>query len=277
MAAATGWQEGGILDDTSISTWVDRLRGDIPDTVAVILKGSHARDDADLHSDIDLDVLVDGPPRDDYLVFFEENDGRLRHVSVAVQDLAGWIAEREEPVSWAYGLPAAETTRLLWARDDGLRVELDHPARMHPPEPPELEDFIEAWGKVRNAMRRGDDLAMRLAGQKMARLCPTLLRPLNPQVFPSNRREAMRAVLEFPVAPDGYRDDLVRLFGLTGEAVPMDDLHAAARRLVFGTVALLREHAASLGGVLEDDLYAYLVDGTLERYIRQEETRDGRS
>ena len=79
---------------------------------------------------------------------------------------------------------------------------------MHPPEPPELEDFVEAWGKVRNARRRGDDLAMRLAAQKMARLCPTLLRPLNPAVFPSNRREAMRAVLGLPVAPDGYRDDI---------------------------------------------------------------------
>lgn len=267
-----------MSDDDFISTWVDRLSGEIRDAVAVILKGSHARDDAEVHSDVDFDVLVDGAPRDDYLVFFDEIDGRLRHVSVAVQDIGGWIAEREEPVSWAYGLPAAETTRLLWARDDALRAELDHPARMHPPEPPELEDFVEAWGKVRNAMRRGDDLAMRLAAQKLARLCPTLLRPLNPEALPSNRREAMRAVLGFPVAPDGYRDDLLRLFSLGGEAVTMDDLRAAARRLTFGTVALLREHAATLKGVLEDDLYAYLIDGTLERYIRQEEERgDGRS
>ena len=81
----------------------------------------------------------------------------------------------------------------------------------------------------------------------------------------------MRAVLAFPVAPDGYRDDLLRLFGLTSEAVSMDALHDAARRLTFGTVALLREHAATLEGLLEDDLYAYLTDGTLERYIRQEE------
>lgn len=267
-----------MVDEGFVSTWVDRLRGEVAEVAAIILKGSHARDDAEVHSDVDFDVLVDGEPRDDYLVFLDEIDGRLRHVSVAVQDVDGWIAEREEPVSWAYGLPAAETSRLLWARDDALRAELDHPARMHPPEPPELEDFIEAWGKVRNARRRGDDLAMRLAAQKLARLCPTLLRPLNPDALPSNRREAMRAVLGFPVAPDGYRDDLLRLFGLTGEAVTTDDLHASARRLTFGTVALLREHAALLEGVLEDDLYAYLVDGTLERYIRQgEESGDGRS
>lgn len=267
-----------MVNDGFVSTWVDRLRGEIPDVAAVILKGSHARADADVHSDIDFDVLVEGGPRDDYLVFFDEVDGRLRHVSVAVQDVDGWIAEREEPVSWAYGLPAAETTRLLWARDAALRAELDQPVRMHPPEPPELEDFVEAWGKIRNAMRRGDDLAMRLAAQKMARLCPTLLRPLNPESFPSNRREAMRAVLAFPVAPDGYRDDLLRLFALSGEAVSLGDMHDAARRLTFGTVTLLQEHATTLEGLLEDDLYAYLADGTLERYIRQEEeSGNGRS
>lgn len=58
----------------------------------------------------------------------------------------------------------------------------------------------------------------------------------------------------------------------------MDDRHNAARRLTFGTVALRREHASSFEGVLEPDLYAYLIDGTLERCIRQEEERgDGRS
>jgi phosphoribosyl-AMP cyclohydrolase len=262
--------------DTDISTWVDHLRQELPGTVAVILKGSHAHGAAGEHSDIDFDVLVDGEHHEDYLVFFDaRDDGRLQHVSVAVQDLDGWLAEADEPVDWAYGLPAAETTRLLWASNDELRAQLDMPARMHPPEAPELEDFVEAWGKVRNAQRRGDDLAMRLAAQKLARLCPGLLRPLNPEVFPSNRREAMRAVLDLPVAPDGYQDNLLRCLGLTGEAVSMNDLHAAARRLTFGTIALLREHADEMEALLEDDLYAYLVDGTLDRYIRQGE-EDGR-
>lgn len=173
-----------MSDDDFISTWVDRLRGEIPEAVAVVLKGSYARIDAEGHSDVDFDVLVDGEPRDDYLVFFDEIDGRLRHVSVAVRDVDGWIAERNEPVSWAYGLPAAETTRLLWARDAALRTELDHPACIYPPEHPELEDVVEAWDTVRNARRRNDDLAMRLAAEQMARLCPTLLRPLNPDASP---------------------------------------------------------------------------------------------
>ena len=58
----------------------------------------------------------------------------------------------------------------------------------------------------------------------------------------------------------------------------MDALHDAAQRLVFGTLALLRDHSATLEELLEDDLYAYLTDGTLERYIRQgKEAGDGRS
>jgi phosphoribosyl-AMP cyclohydrolase len=261
-----------MVDDAYISTWVDRLRREIPDAVAVILKGSHALGVARPHSDVDVDVLVSHQPYEAYLAFFEETEpGRLHHISVAVQDLAGWLSEADQPVSWAYGLPAAETTRLLWARDEELHAQLDHPARMHPPEPPELEDFIEAWGKVRNALGRQDDLAMRLAAQKLARLCPGLLRPLNPEVTPSNRREAMRAVLDLPVAPGGYRHDLLRCFGLTGEPVSMQSMNAAAGRLAYGTVALLREHVAILDGLLEDDLFAYLVDGTLERYIRQGE------
>jgi phosphoribosyl-AMP cyclohydrolase len=261
-----------MVDDAYISTWVDRLRREIPDVVAVILKGSHALGAASPHSDVDVDVLVGHAPHEAYLAFFEETEpGRLRHISVAVQDLEGWLSDAEEPVSWAYGLPAAETTRLLWARDEELHAQLDHPARRHPPEPPELEDFIEAWGKVRNALGRQDALALRIAAQKLARLCPGLLRPLNPELVPANRREAMLAVLDLPVAPEGYRDDLLRCFGLTGDPVSMHDLHDAARRLTYGTVALLREHADALAGLLEDDLFACLIDGTLERYIRQGE------
>lgn len=260
-----------LFNDRLVFAWMERLRSDIPDTIAVLLKGSHARGAAETHSDIDVDVLVDRGPCEDYLASFEQTgDGRLRHVSIAVQDLAGWLAEESEPVSWGYGLPAAETTRLLWARDDALRAQLDRPARMRPPEDPELEDFIEAWGKVRNALRRADDLAIRLAGQKLAHLCPTLLRPINPDVCPSNRRHAMRAVLAFPNAPDGYRDDLQRCFGLTGEAVSMQDVHDAARNLTFGTIGLLRAHADVFGPLLPRDLHHALVDGTIDRYIRQQ-------
>ncbi|HWV22881.1 MAG TPA: hypothetical protein VNZ58_01715, partial [Thermomicrobiales bacterium] len=134
---------------------------------------------------------------------------------------------------------------------------------------PELEDFIEAWGKIRNAYDRGDDLALRLSAWKLARLCPTLLRPLNPDIQPQNRIEAMRAVLAFPVAPDEYRDDLLRCFGLSGEALSGDDVRASARRLTFGTIGLLMAHVTIVGALLPDDLAAALADGRLARYVRQ--------
>lgn len=178
-----------MTDQQFISDWVERLRQDIPDTAAILLKGSHARNTPEPHSDLDVDVIVDREPVEEYRAWFEETgSGHLRHISVAVRDLDGWMAKEREPVSWAYGLGAAETTRLVWARDDSLRETLDRPARMHPPEEPELEDAIEAWGKVCNALIRNDDLAMRLAGQKLGRLCPGLLRALNREVLPSNRR-----------------------------------------------------------------------------------------
>lgn len=259
-----------MADNQEIPAWIDRLQHEIPGAVAVILKGSHARGGAGEFSDIDFDVLIHGEPREEYLAYFEEDDaGRLRHVSVAVQDVTGWLAGARDPVAWSYGLPAAETTRLVWARDDSLRWQLDRPARMHPPEAPELEDFIECWGKIRNAFDRGDDLQLRLAAQKLARLCPTLLRPLNPEVRPENRIAAMQAVLAFPVAPDGYRDDLLRCFGLAGTATSLDDLRDSARRLVLGTISLLMEHASTIEPLLPGDLAEALTDGRLARYVRQ--------
>ncbi len=259
-----------MTEEIDFDAWISRFRREIPNVAAVILKGSHARAVAEPHSDVDFDVLVDREPYEDYLAYFENRaDGRLRHISIAVQDLSGWLAETREPVAWGYGLPAAETTRLLWCRDDSMRLQLDRPARTHPPEAPELEDFIEAWGKVRNALQKYDGLGARLAAHKLARLCPGLLRPLNPEVRPANRREAMQAVLTLPVAPRGYRDDLLRCFGLSGENGSIQDLHDAARRLTFGTIGLLREHADTMKPLLPADLHGYLVEGTLDRYVRQ--------
>jgi len=253
-----------------IAEWVERLRAEIPEAVAILLKGSHARGMAGPHSDVDVDVLVDPGPRDDYLAWLVERGGRLVHVSVAVQELDGWLAEANEHVSWAFGLPAHETTRLLWARDDALRATLDRPARLHPPMEPELEDSIEGYGKVRNALRLGDDLALRLSAQGMAQLCPSLLRPLNPDVAPTHRYDALRAALAFPVAPAGYRDDLLLCLGLSGRASTALEVHDAARRLLTGILALLRDHGSCLEGQLPPDLYGYLMDGTVERYVAQE-------
>ena len=259
-----------VVDATFIDAWAARLREEIPGAVAVLLKGSYARDSAGPHSDVDLDVLVAPGPVDDYRAWIVEHDGRLVHVSVAVQDLAGWLAERSESEGWAFGLPAHETTRLLWARDNALREQLDVPARVHPPGDAELEDAVEAHGKVHNALRRGDELALRLAAQTLGQLVPSLLRPINPPVAPSHRHAALLAALAFPVAPEGYRDDLLRCLGLDGRASTAGDVHDAAGRLLAGTLALLRAHAAVARPALPPDLFGYLVDGTLERYVGQD-------
>lgn len=259
-----------MTDQQFIHDWARRLREEIPDAVVVMLKGSHARAEPGPFSDLDFDVIVDREATEEYLAWFEETGSdHLRHISVAVQDIDGWLADAGQPVSWAYGLPAAETTLLLWASNESIRQQFDHPARVHPPEEPELEDFIEAWGKACNAASRGDDLAMRLATVKLARLCPGLLRPINPEVFPSNRRKAMHAILDLPIAPERYRDDLLVCMGLSGKATSITTLHQAARRLTFGILGLLRDHAGTFVSLLPDDLYGYLLDGTLERYVRQ--------
>jgi len=258
-----------MVDEEFIAGWVERLRAEILDAAAILLKGSYARGAAGPHSDVDFDVLVDPGPREDYLAFLVEHDRRLVHVSVAVEDLDGWLTAAE-PERWAFELPAFETTRLLWARDEDLRLVLDRPARLHPPGEPELEDFVEAYGKVRNALLRGDDLALCRAAQTVGTLLPGLLRPLNPDVRPTHRHDALLAALAFPVAPEGHRDDLLRCLGLGECASTAGEVHDAARRLTLGTLALLRAHAERVKELLPPDLFAYLCAGTLERYVRQE-------
>lgn len=256
-----------MFQDGFLSTWVERLRSEIPDTVAILVKGSVARGEAGPFSDLDLDVLVGIGPREEYLAWIEELDGRPVHVSVAVQCLPDWLHDAAEPVSWAYGLPARETTRLAWACDEAIHERLDHPWREHPPAEPELEDTIDALGKVRNASLAGDDLGVRQAAMSIARWIPSLLIPLNPLVFAQHPREALDLILAFPVAPIGYRDDMLRCLGMSQERTSARDLHDAAIRVVRGVLPLMREHEASMRERLPADLYGMLVDGTLERYI----------
>lgn len=255
-----------MFDQQLISQWVKRLRCEIPDSVAILVKGSVARGEAGPFSDLDLDVLTSSAPRDEYLAWIEDHAGRPVHVSVAVQLLADWLGDAHDPVSWSYGLPARETTQLAWARDDRHREMLDRPWREHPPAEPELEDTIDALGKVRNTFLAGDDLGVRQAAMSIAGWMPSLLIPLNPPVFAQHPREALDAVLGFMIAPFGYRDDMLRCLGMSPDRTTAGDLHNAAIRLVRGMLPLLRDHAAVMRERLPTDLYGMLVDGTLERY-----------
>ena len=256
-----------MADNDLITTWTDRLRHEIPDAVAVLLKGSHVWGDDGPHSDIDFDVLVDGPETERYPLWIEPDaSGRLRHVSAGVRDLASWIADGNEPEPWALGLPVREPTRLLWAATPALRKRRDRWWGGHPPAAPAIEDWFECLGKMRNAARRDDDLGLRLAAQGIGRYTPTLLRPLNPAAFATGPRSAIDLVLAFPVAPEGYRDDLLACLGLT-DGVAADALMRAADRLVTGTLALLSEHLDVVAPLIAGDIAAILRDGTLTRYI----------
>ena len=173
-----------MIDAGFLSAWCDRLRREIPGTVAVILKGSHVRGEAGPCSDVDFDVLVADSTEvaHPYLTWIEPDDmGRLVHVSVSVDSVSRWVAGMAEPAGWSFGLPAREATRLLWCVD-ALRAQLDRPYHVHPAGNPELDDTIECLGKARNALERGDELSLRLHLRDMAALAPSLLVAINPEV-----------------------------------------------------------------------------------------------
>jgi hypothetical protein len=257
------------VTDPLIAVWTERLRIEIPDVIAVVLKGSHVTGAAGPHSDIDFDVLVSAGAADDHHIWLEETDGgRLRHISAGGVHLERWLAGADEPEEWAYGLPVHEPTHLLWAATDALRARLDRPYLPHPPAEPEIEDAIESLGKMRNALARSDETGLRQAAQALARYVPTTLRPLNPAVVATSPRSALDAVLAFPVAPNGYREDMLACLGMT-PAVPVSELVDAGTNLLSGTLALAAERADVVAPLLATDLAGYLRDGTLARYVRQ--------
>lgn len=264
-----------MIDRPSIDAWSARLRREIADVVAVLLKGSYVQGTAGPWSDLDFDVLVERPePVKEYLAWFVDGpEGDLVHVSVAVTDIPSWLDDGDHAATWAFGFPSRETFTLLWARDDTVRQRFGPPYRDHPAADPELEDFIEELAKARNAHLRGDELTCRIACQKLAELCPTLLIPLNEAVSPATQPAALRAALDLAIAPAGYRDDMLLCLGLSGAASTADEVLAAAERLVAGTLVLLRRRIDAVRYLLPPDLAAYLADGTLERYLQSERTR----
>ncbi|MDQ3654197.1 MAG: nucleotidyltransferase domain-containing protein [Chloroflexota bacterium] len=260
-----------MIDEAFMAGWVERLRREIPGVVAVVLKGSHVRGNAGPYSDLDLDVLVfDEEIADAYLTWIvDDGSGRLVHVSVAVETVEDWLAGFREVATWSFGFAAGEVTRLMWLGRPSLRAELDRPGRDHPGGEPELEDFIEELGKARNARLRSDEIAVRLAVQEIAQLCPTLLLPLNAPANPGTRPEALKAALDLAVAPEGYRDDMLLCLGLSGTSSTVDEVLAAGERLVLGTLALLEANADMICPDLAPHLSELLSSGLLRRYLDQ--------
>jgi phosphoribosyl-AMP cyclohydrolase len=254
-----------------IQRWVRRLRQEVPDAVAVFLGGSHVRGDAGPASDLDLDVLVADAPRDEWPLWLDaDRDGVVR-VDVWIRDVARWLAAGDEPQDWAFGLPSRDPLRLLWAADESWRARLDRSGMDHPGYPPELGHFLGDLGKVAHAQARDDELALRLAAQDLARSCPSLLRPLNPDPWPpvASRHAALLAALGVEVAPSGYRDDLLTCLGLAPDPGGAEQVRAAAYRLATGMVRLLESHRDTYTRVLPPELSAALADGSLRRHTDQ--------
>jgi phosphoribosyl-AMP cyclohydrolase len=252
----------GFLED-----WAARLReaAERP-VVGILLRGSHARRAATAHSDVDVDVLVGGSPYAARRAYLAETAGRVTHVSVAARDVRSWVHRLGEPADWAFGLPVSAPARLLWA-DPHWRPRIDLPVLCQPAEPPRLEELIAQLGKAAAARAAADRLGMRLAVADLARLCPSVLRPANPSVRVSSRRAAFAAALELPVAPAGYREDMLLCLGLRPGAT--GQLWAAAVRLVTGILPLIRPYSGEIADSSGADLADALVDGRLDRYVAQ--------
>ncbi|MCO5214971.1 MAG: nucleotidyltransferase domain-containing protein [Thermomicrobiales bacterium] len=247
-----------------IEQMVQRFRVEHPDAVAVLLKGSHARGEATPWSDMDFDVLVSAPETEIYRTWLVEVDARLVHISAAVEGIDGWLADADEPSSWSLGLPTAETTRLLWAATDELWQRLDHPAKMHPAASAEVEDSVEAFGKMVSALGKGDAPGLYSNAYKLATLIPTLLVPINDVPPVESPRQAIDAVLAMTNVPAGFREDWLICMGYV-DCRDLETTCAAAQRMLLGALALIPPDAEIVG----EDIARVMVDGSLERYIHQ--------
>ncbi|MCA9833100.1 MAG: hypothetical protein KC435_04090 [Thermomicrobiales bacterium] len=247
-----------------IDELVTRLRAEYVDAVAVLLKGSMARGEAHSWSDVDFDLLVSTPATEIYRTWLVPNGERLVHVSVAVETLENWLADADEPSSWSLGLPTAETTQLLWAASDDVRELLDRPAKLHPAAEPEVEDAVEALGKMRSALTKDDRPGLYRNAEKLGRLIPTLLVPLNDVPPVANSRKAIAGVLALQHVPEGFADDWLTCMGYVDSRTPESTL-AAAERMLFGTLAMIPPDDDEYG----EDILAILNNGSLMRYLEQ--------
>jgi phosphoribosyl-AMP cyclohydrolase len=258
--------------DHLIEPLLARLRREQPNAVAILCHGSYARGAAEAHSDLDLDVLIDGE-EDCYQSAFEElPDGRLLHITIGTQSLASWLAhfdEAAESEEWAFFLPARQVARLLWATPQ-VQAQLEQRLDMEWEAAPQLQDLIECAAKVRNAALRGDEIGVRLAAQQLALRCPALVALFNPPVRVATPRDALQAALDFAVAPPGYRDGLLVCMGLSGQATSAQQVHDTALHLASGIIEMLQVQPELAEDHIEDGLAEALDDGSVVRLLRQE-------
>jgi hypothetical protein len=255
-----------VATDELINRWVERLRAEVPDAVAIFLAGGYVRGDAGPHSDLDFDILVATGPRDEWPGWSEEVDGGLLRISTWIRDVDTWRGSQAEPQRWAFGLACVDPWRLCWAADAAWQARLHGAEARYPPSPIELDHFESGAGKVGNARASRDDLGLRLAAQDLVRAAISVLEPLNSYPPVRGRRDALRTALDFAVAPPGYRDDAATCLGLT--SATSDAVYAAAARLALGTLDVVDAHPETYAAILDPVLLGWLGDGSLRRIVR---------
>lgn len=241
-----------------------RLRERIPTLEAVLLAGSFARDAGSPFSDLDLLALSADEPEVEDLCWFEPlANGRLMHISVAWEQLR--TPAEPEPADWSLGFAVRDVQRYLWATERARALLGSDPGILMPPAPPALEDFVELFLKAKRAAAEDDKLLLRWAARLLAEHAPPLLLEFNPERIVHTPAEALAAALALPNVPDHFYADFSRCYGL--EPVAHLELLDASGRLVRELLAFLRMRADA---GTSRGIYAYLCDGTLEKYIQDE-------
>ena len=247
---------------------VARLLEHEPETIAVLLTGSHAKGIATAASDLDLTAITRSEPAVDYRMWFEEDPPRPPlHVSAAAATHATYRSKGLQPATWSFGFPAVNAARMLWSTAEARALLGDEPSLEHPAGEPLLEDLLEFVLKAKKSARRGDEEGLRLFAQLAASLAPRALLPVNEPRVVTDRRDALEAALSLPEAPPNYRRDVTICLGLA--AVPALEVREAITRLALEVFAFLRERAP--GGDSQPDIARYLADGTLEEHVQRVE------
>lgn len=251
-----------VVDDAFIDRWVGRLREEVPDAVAILAGGSRMRGDAGPYSDVDFDVVVAEGPHEAWPSWVE---GPVR-VSAWVRDIDSINKSFEESQDWAFHLAATDPVRPCWFADDTWRRRaLDDRPAAFPDGPVEIDHFEGYLGKIANSRFKDDDLGLRLSAQDLAHAVISVLAPLNPRPPVAGRRAALQAVLDFRVAPLGYRDDITACLGLSHSI----DMYATASRLARGVADLLHEHAEVYAELMRADELDRLRDGSLRDFAHE--------
>lgn len=246
----------GLLEQVLI-----RLKERIPALEAVLLTGSFARGAGSPFSDLDLLALSADQPEVEELCWFEAlANQRPMHISVAWEPLQA--PAEPEPADWALGFAVRDVQRYLWATERARALLGPDPSILLPSGPPALEDFVELYLKVRRAEAEGDKLLLRWAARLLAEYAPPLMLAFNPARVVHTPAEALAAALNLPHAPEHFRADFARCYGL--EPVADAELAAAASRLISELLAWLRPRTAGRG---LEGMFLYLSDGRLEKYI----------